>query len=478
MGELDLVDLAARVVASPADDEWLSRGDSWEEFVVIAGAMINGLSRVSEPRRACVASNAVEKLEAAMTRADAGSKAWVGYNLATALDAWSSLSRSEINRGWSEDVAEERWTARKLLSVAAQAVNLDDAIRCKAWANLGANLYLGARVGEAVDACVESLRLAQDSGSKIASAPAFLAKYLWREYQHQPGSYGYAMARHHARLTVVRRDHFLSSVGDKALLSEMLSIARNPDVPYETLDDYSLWLATERLGFGFDEIGFADTDSSHNRLWIAGAPHVTGGEETDLLAAIFNDLKSDFLVARSLAWDARNDPREDASHYLKTTEEERFGREIGLLRLALVGAMSVVDRCSLIWAIRAGINDDRLDARTVWTAESHNKRNSGRLRPEFVTLIKESRDWIQFTAAAEIRHDLDGVRGFLGHLTNARNSAVHRTLTASLGTSDDELESEKGRDVIGVQTLRNYTLEGLRLARHSIRYAAIASMKR
>lgn len=58
--------------------------------------------------------------------------------------------------------------------------------------------------------------------------------------------------------------------------------------------------------------------------------------------------------------------------------------------------------------------------------------------------IEKSPDWIQITAAAEIRYDLDADRGFLGHLTDARNSAVHRALTASLDTPG--AESALGRD--------------------------------
>lgn len=105
-----------------------------------------------------------------------------------------------------------------------------------------------------------------------------------------------------------------------------------------------------------------------------GVSDAAGDEDANLLAAIFNDLKSDFLSVRSLVWDARNDPGEDAGQYRGQLPGSGSAGNSALLRLALVGAMSVVDRCSLIWAIRAGINDDRLDARRVWDVPREARR--------------------------------------------------------------------------------------------------------
>ncbi len=410
-----------------------------------------------------ILSHAIKMFESALAEADSNNQPMIGYNLATALDARSSLSRFAEIHTWTEDRAEDRQRARKLYRFAGQSVVAPEEIRCQAWANLGRNLYLGSRVGEAADACVEALRI----NPKFGPAKAFLAKYVWRGQQTKPESVGYAIAVMHATSAVDHQADLLRLVPGDGLLSEIRDIAGEPAGPSASRQPFAEWMAIERVGFGLEEVGFEDTDTGEHLPMMASLSRTGRGTDAGLLTALSNDLKSDYLLARSLAWQAETDPRADADQYVRTSSGERFGREIALLRLSLVSAMNLVDRCSLGWAIRAGIEVKNIDARRVW---SQTTNGQGPLRPEFTEWISSSPEWRQIAAAAEVRYDLDPRSGFLGYLTDARNASVHRTLSAS--TDRQDVRNDKGHEVIQVETLRKYTLDALRLARNTIRLAA------
>lgn len=438
----------------------------------LGSALSNALARFEVDDQQAVADIAVAHLESALEDCDPVHKAIIGYNLATTLDSRSLLYRGPKERFWTEEWAHDRQRARLLYRETGRSKSADPLVRCRAWANLAKNLYLAGRCGEAVDACVDALRIDRE----FPPANAFMAVYIARtkSFGHSPIYRGVAISS--ARIALGNLERLIEITGDdQQFHAELRQIASNDlpsNLPSVEADEPSWadWIRRECLGFGMDEVGFADTDGDAGL--VASLPLQRGDAVASQMVGVLNDLKSDFLLARDLAWRGENATYADAAEYLKTGGGEVYGERVSLYRQALGSAMQLVDRTSLVWALAADLDLTNMhSARTVWL--NGGKREG--LRPEIVAMIECGPIGWMVAAAAEMRYDLVVDKGYLGHLTAARNAATHRTISATSSPAAQTLDG--GREVIHIDLLRNLAMAALRLSRHAIRYAAIATRR-
>jgi len=270
------------------------------------------------------------------------------YNLGNGLVA---LAEQEPYTGfdWYLTTADLRREARSCFQ---RAVSLDDArdVSSVSLTNLGNALWKAHRWAEAYDAY--STALEYDGTNAVAATGA--VKVLLRCVEHNIGDRPalLSVAARHLETAKQHADRIAELAGLRArddlskLLEKSLDGGVPPDLTQAT--EYEKFVAHHRLALSPTIDGLDLSLKRWDSLRVKSFAETVGaGSGVPPLFAMFNVLKSDFLVARHLAFQALSTGIPDSGFYSDTLDYAVYGVVPSMLSLAQRACMDVLDKIAV-----------------------------------------------------------------------------------------------------------------------------------
>ena len=189
---------------------------------------------------------------------------------------------------------------------------------------------------------------------------------------------------------------------------------------------------------------------------------------------MFNMLKSDFLLARELAWRARDEsvwPK--TGQFADTLDYALYGPETSALILAHRTALDLLDKVAVTANsyFELGLAPKKVSFGRLWR-DPEDKKTGTRLVEKVEVLIRAG--VYAMYGLAELAEDYNGVDGILRSQKNLRNSGTHRFLVLHdlgdpvLARQAPEIEHLNHSDFV------DEALDALRVARSAIQMLALA----
>ena len=437
----------------------LKRSRDSHERSAVAGILVDAGELAEDKEATKTGMVTIQKLVKA-----APSDGGLRYMLGTAYLALARHDKTPRPQWW-EATRKLQIDTRRELWLAAES-DIDASIRAQAWINLGNILDECGRWVEAYMAYMEAL--SASPGHPVAAGWAAL---MLQRRGGQPGGPNWLPTAHHlARIA-------------QSNLKLVAVIAPGAEKYFAKLstDRADDFVRPENAGLkGFDDFVLRNRlylsmslDASHPDCWDSlTTPKLTEAistpSEPPLLFAMFNTCKADYLLARHLAWDARNADTDDFHHYVDTLDYARYGNKASLSNLAMRSALDVLDRVAVAANQYFGLGQEPKDVyfRSAWREAVAGEP----LRSAAQTEIGEkNRGMLALVSLSDdFRND-----GWLFGRQHLRNIATHRFLIIHemlLGNWRDAKEIEH----ISVEDLEEATMAALRIARSALMYLSDA----
>lgn len=400
------------------------------------------------------------------------------YNLANGIAELMSLSNLDLSwLDYKEKTKIYRTEARESFWKVANNKNADFSIRTQAWTNLANQFNASYRFGEACDAWLAGLDVDFKNGVAAGSA----ALCLLRLYEHGVASeLTYIEIVRLANIARKYKDRVIQYVGINAA-EKIFSLANNLNDPPSRLpveDPFMCWLEKERLVLAptIDMI-----DPTLDKLDWLGLPSILDRELDKSgmpppIFAMFNMLKSDFILARDLAWKAScEDVSASTGKFASTNDFAIYGEEASLLILAHRTALDLLDKVAVIanHYFKLGKSVDSIYFGKLWRVGDI-KNNDG-VRPLTPTVDAIIRKGVYaLYGLVELAEDYYSDSGILRSQKNLRNAGTHRFVVLHLlgdinhARKTPEIERHLQEDF-------NYEVMcALRVARSAIQMLALA----
>lgn len=390
------------------------------------------------------------------------------YCLANGLCAQADLTGSNYP-DWYLVTADVRRRARRLYQEAASCASLPARIRAKAHTNLGNSLLRAYRRVEAYDCYERALELDPTNG--IARTGAAKALLLLAEFSASPQVLVAAASAH---LSKAKADpgKIREVAGEQAyqklssLLAAKLLPAQAPDLSAAT--EYQRFVAKHRISLAPTISGLDLKMSRWDCLGVKSiTEHINRGDGVPPLFAMFNVMKSEFLVARHLAYSALNHAPRETGKYSDTLDYAIYGISPAMLTTAQRTCLDLLDKVAIatseylglpgkpsgIYFTKRWFMPRKLEGPLLW-------------QPEVERIIRHRNTAL--IALSDVSGDIeDG--GFLQDKRAMRNSSTHRfTVLHDLGGSASRENAAVSHHHHG--TFVNQLIETLQLARAVLLY--------
>lgn len=388
------------------------------------------------------------------------------YNLGNGLVALASLTPF-TNLDWYLATADMRRDARKHYRRALSLQRRGE-LSSVVLTNLGNSLWKAHRWAEAYDAYSHALQ--RDASNGVAATGA--AKVLLRCIQHGIGDRDIllAVAARHLRVAKQNPRRIAELAGGRAtrvlakLLQSSTPTGQLPDL--SRASDYERFVADHRLALSPTIEGLDTSLKRWDSICIETMTEPMGADSgVPPLFAMLNILKSDFLVARHLTYQALSCPMPESGLYFDTLDYATYGVVPSMLCLAQRACLDLLDKLAVAATEFFGII-----ARKVYF---WNRWFTDRKKGQPLSWHPQLRDEIHrgntaVVAMAELSLDLSEGGG-LHLMKDFRNSSTHKfTVLHDLG-------SEPGRESkyvkhCAVDQFKLHLLESLQLARAAVLY--------
>lgn len=398
------------------------------------------------------------------------------YNLANGLvEAANCESAGSEWLDHQEQTRANRAEARRCYWRVVQDVDADMELRTQAWTNL-ANLFEKTyRLSEAHDARLSALKVDPTNG--VAAFCAALG-LMWLFHRGGYSELTRMEAVMLARQALLNKERIVQYAGARvaAKVEALAGELSDPPSRPEHIDPFIKWVEEERLTL-------APTvelvDPSLGKLDWLTLPGILE-RETDMggspppLFAMFNLLKSDFLLARDLTWrasDASVWPR--TGQFADTLDYAMYGPDTSALMLAHRTALDLLDKVAVTanHYFELGLAPKKVSFGRLWR-DSADKKTGTPLAKKVEVLIRAG--VCALYGLAELAEDYDGNEGILRSQKDLRNAGTHRFVVLhdfgdpSRARQAPEVEHLNRSDFI------NETLGALRVARSAIQMLVLA----
>lgn len=390
------------------------------------------------------------------------------YNLGNGLMALADLDASTDSQ-WYLHTKDMRRQARCHFHKAISS-DQHSAVRSTAFANLGNALFRAHRWVEAYDAY--SCALEHDSSNAVAATGA--ARVLLRCVERGIGDRRIlqSIAAHHLKTANLHPQRLAALAGIRAqkqlahLMQTRLPRCKPPDL--RNASDYEKFVARHRLALSPTIEGL---DCSLKRWDSLRFTSVTEeiGETSGVppLFAMMNVMKSDFLVARFLAYEALSATFPESGLYADTLDYAVYGVVPSLLALAQRACIDVLDKIAaatteyfhipgnvrVVYFWSRWFDDSRRGQPLAWHPSLRSHIDNGN-----TALI----------ALAEISLDM-GQEGFLVRKKAFRHASTHRfTVLHDIGCHPSRQSSQI--EHCGLTEFKAQLFESLQLARAALIY--------
>ena len=399
---------------------------------------------------------------------DSSNKAAFHYNLGNGLSALADQESFKDN-SWYLDTATTRREARSHLQAAISSEDNEDVLST-AFTNLGNALLTAHRWVEAYDAY--SNALARDASNAVASTGA--AKILLRCIRRGMGDKNIlrSIAVRHLRIANLHADRLAELAGTRAqnqladLLKTDLPDSKPPNL--QKASDYEKFVARHRLALSPTIDGLDCSLKRWDSLRIHSLRESIGaGPGVPPLFAMLNVMKSDYLAARYLTYQALTAEFPESGLYADTLDYAIYGIMPSLLALSQRACIDVLDKIAaatteyfnvpgnvkIVYFWSRWFDDPQKGRPLAWHPS---------LRPHI------DRGNSAIIALADVSVDLNE-DGFLIRKKAFRHSSTHRfTVLHDIGCqpSRDCAQIEH----CGIEEFKEHLIESLQLARAAILY--------
>lgn len=400
----------------------------------------------------------------------------ITYNLANGLveaancgdDGSEWLDHQELTRAYRAEARQCYWRV-------LQDLDADMELRTQAWTNI-ANLFEKTyRLSEAHDARLSALKVDPTNG--VAAFCAALG-LMWLFHRGGCSELTRMEAVMLARQALRNKERIVQYAGVSvaAKVEALASELSDPPLRSHHTNPFIRWVEEERLTLA---PAVELVDPSLGKLdWLTlpgileREPEV--GSRPPPLFAMFNMLKSDFVLARDLAWRASDEsvwPK--TGQFADTLDYAMYGPDTSALILAHRTALDLLDKVAVTanYYFELGLAPNKVSFGRLWR-DSADKKTGTPLTKKVEALIRAGVYAIY--GLAELAEDYDGIDGILRSQKNLRNSGTHRFVVLhdlgdpSRARQAPEIEHLNHSDFI------NETLGALRVARSAIQMLALA----
>lgn len=403
--------------------------------------------------------------------------AHITYNLANGLVAASGcpphdanwLNHQELTRG-------HRAEARRYFWKVAQDVDVDSTLRTQAWTNLANQFSSSYRLGEAHDGWLAALEIDRENGVAASSAARSL---LWLYERGGCSELTRIEAIMLAKIADRHRDRDIQYAGAQSAeqIAAFASELGDPPARSAHQDPFISWVERERLTLApVVEL----VDPTMGKLDWLMLPAILERESATVgtppaVFAMFNMLKSDFILARDLLWRAIDESVWPATgRFGDTLDYATYGPDASALILAHRTAIDILDKIAVVanHYFEFGLLPDKVYFGKLWRG-SPDKATGVRLLNEKVEQA------IRGGASAlyglvELAEDYDSSAGILRSQKDLRNAGTHRFVV--LHDIGDPAHSRQAPE-IEHHRRENFTqevLRALRVARSAIQMLALS----
>lgn len=349
----------------------------------------------------------------------------IQYNLANGLQALSKVTL--IDRpDWYLSTHHIRQEARLLFSNVVKNASCDSELTTQAYTNLGNLLNSSYRWVEAFDAYNDALKYDINNGV-ASSGAAKILKHCLDIGVGDPDTIKRSINRY-SNITKKSSGNILKYAGKKACASIKSDIGFHQisadDTNNVQLGDYESFVAEHRLALSLT----IDDANLNTKRWddIVIESILVGKKETSAVPstfAMFNIMKSDYILARWLTYSALNESIPDSGKYSDTLDYANYGSKYSLLTFAQKSAIDVLDKltvASLEYFNMGGAKNAHF--KNSWFTESKTKKFQWKKN------IKDAifDDNTSLIALTELAKDFSEENGYLKSISLLRNAATHR----------------------------------------------------
>lgn len=405
----------------------------------------------------------------------------ITYNLANGLIAATGSTPHDEN--WLphlESTREYRAEARQHFWKVAQSEDADSTLRTQAWTNLANQFSSSFRLGEAHDGWLSALEVDPDNGVAAASASKNL---LWLYMRGGCSELTRTEAIMLAKIAERNRDRVIQYAGAQAAeqISEQITALANelgePPPRSQHKDPFIKWVERERLTLApVVEL----VDPTMGKLDWLMLPAIREREPNSVgipppVFAMFNMLKSDFILTRDLLWRVINENAwPTTGRFGDTLDYAIYGPNSSALILAHRTALDLLDKIAVTanHYFEFGLPPDRVYFGKAWRGAPNKKTG---LRP----LSEKVEQAIRGGASAlyglvELSEDYESSEGILRPQKDLRNAGTHRFVV--LHDIGDPAHSRQAPEIEHhrKEQFIQETLRALRVARSAIQMLSLS----
>jgi len=371
---------------------------------------------------------------------------------------------------WYLSTADLRRDARHLFQEAADLSSSEE-IKGRAITNLGNSLYKANRWVEAYDNYCKALEA--DSSNAVASMMA--ARVLYRCIDRRIGNKKVlqAVAAKHLKSAEKNAERLRELAGKQAVEQLQKLLLRTnilvPQISFEATSQYEKFVQRHRLALSPTIEGLEASLKRWDNLKIFSITEsIDKASIVPPVFAMFNTLKSEFLVARRMAFDATTDNPNDSGSYSDTLDYAVYGVKSSMLVLAQRTSMDILDKIAVAVTehLELGTKKEGIYFCNRWFAKKNQNATNLSWQPSFLKSINNGN--VAIIALAEMALDI-GKSGFLNEKKEMRHAGTHRFVVLhDTGQSPSRecsyIEHANAKD------FEQEVLDSLRLARSAIIY--------
>lgn len=401
----------------------------------------------------------------------------ITYNLANGLVA--STGNPPRGPNWldhQERTRELRIEARQCFWKVAQDPDADSALRTQAWTNLANQFSKSYRLGEAHDACLAALEIDPENGVAASSAAHNL---LWLYEQGGCSDLTRVEAVMLAKIAHRHQDRVVDYAGAQAAekIAAFASELEDPPPRSPHTDPFIGWVERERLTLA---PAVELIDPTLGKLdWLV-LPGILEREPGAIATpppvfAMFNVLKSDFILARDLAWRALDENVwPSTGRFGDTLDYATYGPDASALILSHRTALDLLDKIAVTanHYFELGQLPDKVYFGKLWRGSPDKATGVRPLAEKVEAAIRGGANALY--GLVELAEDYDSSAGILRSQKNLRNAGTHRFVVlhdfGDPAHSRQTPEIERHRR----EPFTQEALRALRVARSAIQMLALS----
>lgn len=389
------------------------------------------------------------------------------YNLANGLHALAKLTPFE-DPSWYISTHLYRSNARQLFSGVSKSDEIKD-ISTQASTNLGNLLNSSYRWVEAFDSYNDAL--ANDPSNGVASSGAAkILKHCLDTGIGNPDTIKHSINKYNAitESSMSRIFQYAGSIGMEGIRSEITSYDIEPEKSDTVeLSDYERFVLKNRLALSptieNTEMGIKRWDD----LRIYSIREDVGSDQgVPPIFSMFNIMKSDYILARWLAYEPMNSDIPDTGYYSDTLDYGNYGAKYSLLTLAQRSAIDILDKIavSTLEYLKMG-GAKNAHFKNAW----YNESDKGfRWKSKIKDSIFEGNTAL--IALTEISRDFSEKNGFLKSISSLRNASTHRFVVLHDFGGNSRARQSKSVEHYPIEEFADSLIDTLKVVRSSLMY--------